>query len=84
MLNMCVYKKNHIEFYRDGYSCHMNDTTAVIRKNQDFCVGKAIKILTYAMFYQDERVVITYLCVHAKSYVIAFCVLEFVVRDTCS
>jgi hypothetical protein len=48
---MCVYKKNRIEFYRDGYSCHMNDITAVIRNNQDFCVGKAITIRTYAMFF---------------------------------
>jgi hypothetical protein len=46
---MCVYKKIRIEFYRDGYSCHMNDTTAVIRKNQDFCVGKAIAIRTYVI-----------------------------------
>jgi len=51
MINICVYIKNRIEFYRDGYSCHMNDTTAVIRKNQDFCVGKAIAIRTYAMFF---------------------------------
>jgi len=50
MINMCVYKKNRIEFYRDGYSCHMNDITAVIRKNQYFCVGKAIAIRMYAMF----------------------------------
>jgi hypothetical protein len=48
---MCVYKKNGTEFYRDGYSCHMNDTTAVIRNNQDFCVGKAITIRTYAMYF---------------------------------
>jgi len=48
---MCVHKKNRIEFYRDGYSCHMNDTTAVIRKNQDFYVGKAIAIRIYAMFF---------------------------------
>jgi hypothetical protein len=48
---MCVYKKNRIEFYRDGYSCHMNDTTAVIRNNQDFGVGKTITIRTYAMFF---------------------------------
>ena len=48
---MCFYKKIRIEFYRDGYSCHMNDTTAVIRNNQDFSVGKAIAIRTYAMFF---------------------------------
>jgi hypothetical protein len=51
MINMCVYKKNRIECYYDGYSCHMNDTTAVIRQNQDFCVGKDITIRTYAMFF---------------------------------
>ena len=48
---MCVYKKIRIEFYHDGYSCHMNDTTGVIRNNQDFCVGKTIAIRTYAMLF---------------------------------
>jgi hypothetical protein len=46
-----AWTHRYVEFYRDGYSCDMNDTTAVIRNNQDFCVGKAIAIRTYAMFF---------------------------------